>query len=332
MQRAASTGAAKHDAGARAAYFTPGYPCTHCSRSSSTSPSFIYTLSHSCTDFCTRSYACPNQACAAFRLAVGSGARLSPKYSVSLEQLAEALRHCELQCVAPLELLFAELILGQAEAQRLADDTQSEGLHAACKGLRLFLPEYLELLDDPRLKPCRMVPLGDSAAVAAAAPTREQACEAFRRAIGGGARLHPSYSIDLAQLALALGHCGLCSDDLRGLLATHARRCPPRLFLSEFLGLLGLDLTVPAEKRLAAAEPAAEPAKLATANLVRPFTPPPLGTHHLSNPPSPEAAAATATATATAAVATTAAASAETASVPTIDPRVQLRPSERQAR
>ena len=129
MQRAASTGAAKYDAGARAAYFTPGSPCTHCSRSSSTSPSFIYTHSHSYTDFCTRSYACPNQACAAFRLAVGSGARLSPKYSVSLEQLAEALRHCELQCEAPLELLFAELILGQAEAQRLADDTQSERLH-----------------------------------------------------------------------------------------------------------------------------------------------------------------------------------------------------------
>ena len=96
---------------ARPAYFTPGSPCTHCSRSSSTSPSFIYSHSHSYTNFCTRSYACPNQACAAFRLAVGSGARLSPKYSVSLEQLAEALRHCELQCVAPLELLFAELIL-----------------------------------------------------------------------------------------------------------------------------------------------------------------------------------------------------------------------------
>ena len=263
---------------------------------------------------------------------MGSGARLGPKYSVSLEQLAAALRHCELQCVAPLELLFAELILGQAEAQRLADDTQSERLHTACRGLRLFLPEYLELLDDPRLKPCRMVPLGDSAAVAAAAPTREQACEAFRRAIGGGARLHPSYSIDLAQLALALGHCGLCSDELRGLLATHARRCPPRLFLSEFLGLLGLDLTAPAEKRLAAAEPAAEPAKPATANLARPFTPPPLGAHNLSNPPSPDRHRHTATATATAAVATTAAASAETAFVPTIDPRVQLRPSERQAR
>ena len=48
--------------------------------------------------------------------------------------------------------------------------------------------------------------------------------------------------VAVPQLALALGHCGLCSDDLRGLLATHARRCPPRLFLSEFLGLLGLVL------------------------------------------------------------------------------------------
>ena len=264
---------------------------------------------------------------------MGSGARLSPKYSVSLEQLAAALRHCELQCVAPLELLFAELILGQAEAQRLADDTQSGGcsLQAACKGLRLFLPEYLDLLDDPRLKPCRLVPLGKSAAVAAVAPTREQACEAFRRAIGGCARLHPSYSIDLAQLGLALGHCGLCSDDLRGLLAMHARRCPPRLFLSEFLGLLGLDLTAPAVLRLAAVEPAAKPVKPATAKalrskIVRTFTPPPLRTHRLSDPQSP------ATAAAAAASAAAAAAAADTAFVATLDPRVQLRPSERQAR
>ena len=354
MQRAASASAAKYGAGARTAS-TPVPSCTHCSHSY-VHVSCFHSYTHSHTHSYIHFYACthpphseaqtpspsphPYQACAAFRLAVGSGARLSPKYSAGLEQLAAAVHHCELQCMAPLELLFAELILGQAEAQRLADDAQSEGLQAACKGLRLFLPEYLDLLDDPRLMPCRLVPLGKSAAVAAAVPTREQACEAFRRAIGGGARLHPSYSIDLAQLALALGHCGLCSDDLRGLLATHARRCPPRLFVSEFLGLLGLDLTAPAVWRLAAVEPAAKPAKPAKraaakslrSKMVRAFTPPPLRTHRLSDPPSPTTAAAAAAAATAAAAAAAAAAATETAFVATLDPRVQLRPSERQAR
>ena len=198
---------------------------------------------------------------------MGSGARLTPKYSMSLEQLAAALLHCKLRCMAQLETLFAERILGPAEAQRLVDCTHEaeermrkavfeakendndnelrellkagapEGLQAACADLRLLLPEYLELLNDPRL-----VPIGESAAVA---PTREKACEAFKRVTGGGARLHPSYSIDLTQLGLALGHCGLCSDDLRGLLAAHARRSPPRLFLKEYLCLLGHDLNAP---------------------------------------------------------------------------------------
>lgn len=136
------------------------------------------------------------QARAAFCRACGCTAgRLHPSYTISLEQLATALTSLGFRFVYPKLDTAPGAGVPQPEAslRSLMLTYRSPP--------RLFLAEYLALVEDPRV-----VAIGDSSKPK---PSGPKARAAFALACGNETRIHPAYTLSVEQTARALEECGL---------------------------------------------------------------------------------------------------------------------------